>query len=339
MAKEAKVGDITMRRAMVVDKYSDLVTEVREGRRALTDVYREALQRKKTSAADQSRPKPSKHMITLITHTGKKVPYQLPKGKSKFNETNECVGWARHTWNPITGCLHDCDWGCYARELAHRDHYAPYYPVGFTPLFHHERLDAPANTPVPEEAATDTSWRRVFVVSMGDLFGSWISDDIVRQVLQVCHDNPQWEYLFLTKNPRRYLSLPIPLPPTAWAGTSIDRQNRVKLAEEVFKKIKSRVNWASCEPMMEHLRFHDLTPFDWIVSGALTATNQPEGPKPAFAPDLEWVADLRKQAHAAGAKVFEKVNLLGDTHSQKPGMKLCQEVPNPPLLTALKAAE
>jgi len=325
MAKKAKVADNTIKQAMVVETWSDLARDVRIGKTSLNDAYKAARQRERASEADQARPALSKHMVTLVTHVGVQVPYRLPKGPAKFNPTNEAVGWARWTWNPITGCLHDCAWGCYARELAHRDNRKD-YPVGFTPLFHHERLDAPKNMEVPPEAKDDPSWRRVFVGSMADLFGGWVPDEWIEKVLAVCRANPQWEYLLLTKNPRRYLGLQ--LPPTAWVGTSIDAQKRVRVAEEVFRQIRDvRVKWFSGEPLMEPLEFSDLSMFDWVVIGALTATIQPEGPKPAFAPPFEWIARLTEQAHRAGCKVFQKANLLGKTNPQSPGMRLIQEAP------------
>jgi Protein of unknown function (DUF3102)/Protein of unknown function (DUF5131) len=84
-----------------------------------------------------------------------------------FNRTNERVDWAWYTWNPVTGCEHDCIY-CYARDIANR-----FYPEKFQPTFHPERLQAPHNTPLPPEAATDIGARNVFTVSMGDLFGKW----------------------------------------------------------------------------------------------------------------------------------------------------------------------
>ena len=56
-------------------------------------------------------------MIMLKTHLGADVPYKLPKGKPTFNKTNQQVDWSAWTWNPVTGCLHDCKY-CYAREVA-----------------------------------------------------------------------------------------------------------------------------------------------------------------------------------------------------------------------------
>ena len=36
--------------------------------------------------------------------------------KSTFNSTNEMVDWAKWTWNPVTGCEHNCIY-CYARTI------------------------------------------------------------------------------------------------------------------------------------------------------------------------------------------------------------------------------
>ena len=116
--------------------------------------------------------------ITLLTHLGKEVKYPKPKGKPTFNQTNEQVSWAFCNRNPVTGCLHGCKY-CYAREMAEmRASYRATYPVGFTPLFHHERLEAPANHTVPdkEEIKRRPPLGRVFVCSMADLYGKWVPD-------------------------------------------------------------------------------------------------------------------------------------------------------------------
>jgi protein gp37 len=215
--------------------------------------------------------------------------------------------------------------------MAHRPSYAPYYPVQFTPLFHHERLDAPKNTKVPEDVERNSRLGRVFVSSMGDLFGKWVPDEWIEKVFAAAHTSPEWEYLFLTKFPQRYVGLD--LPSSAWIGTTVDDQYRVKIAEEAFRKISGvRVKWLSLEPLLAPLEFSDLSMFDWIVIGSQSATEQPNGPVPAFAPPFEWVARLTDQAHEAGCKVFQKDNLLGVTDPQHAGMKLIQEIPDlPPL--------
>ena len=265
--------------------------------------------------------------ITLKNYLGEDVLYPKPKGKATFNETNDQVSWAAWTWNPVTGCLHNCEY-CYAREGAvNNPNLSKFYPVGFTPLFHHDRLDAPANTKVPKEAAQDSRLGRVFVVSMGDLYGKWVPDEWIGQVHAKMLANQQWEYLMLTKFPQRYVGLQF--PPTAWLGTTVDEQYRVKIAEEAFRKISGvRVKWLSLEPLRQPLEFTDMSMFDWVVIGAQSATEQPGiGRVPEFSPPFEWVMRIVAQAREAGCRIYMKPNLLGDCHPQSPGMKLIQEQP------------
>ncbi|MFE4018511.1 DUF5131 family protein, partial [Streptomyces sp. NPDC059101] len=233
--------------------------------------------------------KPGKVMLTLRTHTGEEVSYPRPEGKPTFNNTSgEGISWAQWSWNPVTGCLHGCDY-CYAREITMR--FKQVNPVGFTPLFHHERLTAPAHTKIPEQHRDDPTWRRVFVCSMADLYGRWVPDAWIYEVHDVMHHHPDWDYLLLTKFPARYTKLD--LPKTAWVGTSIDEQKRVRIAEDAFRKIEGvKVKWLSIEPLKEPLEFSDLSMFDWVVIGAQTETRQETGLVPAFSPPFEWVARL-----------------------------------------------
>jgi protein gp37 len=144
--------------------------------------------------------------------------------------------------------------------------------------------------------------------------------------MQAAIRNPQWDYLLLTKFPRRYVGLQ--LPATAWVGTSVDEQKRVRLAEDAFRAIKDvRVKWLSLEPLLAPLEFTDLSMFDWIVIGAQSATEQPDGHVKEFAPPIRWVSRLIDQAHEAGCGVYCKPNLLGVTSPQSPGMTLPMEEP------------
>jgi hypothetical protein len=110
--------------------------------------------------------------IPLITHKGVEVPYPRPTGPALFNLTNEHIGWAAHSWNPVTGCIHGCEY-CYAREIALSPTMRAHFPAGFDPVFHPERLAAPGNTKFPADC-DDPCKQRVFVGSMTDLFGRWV---------------------------------------------------------------------------------------------------------------------------------------------------------------------
>ena len=163
------------------------------------------------------------------------------------------IDWADATWNPVTGCLHGCEY-CYARRIAERfgskqmpiftdlpvlnepvrctDTYeymriagisagnVQPYPFDFTPTFHRYRLDIPARWTKP---------RTIFVCSMADLFGEWVPDEWIKAVFDACAAAPQHRYLFLTKDPGRYCDLEraglLPSGDNYWFGATYDHDN------------------------------------------------------------------------------------------------------------------
>jgi protein gp37/ParB-like chromosome segregation protein Spo0J len=233
---------------------------------------------------------------------------QLRSAKqAKFNEQkNTDIEWAMWSWNPVTGCKHDCPY-CYAREIAHN-----IYEQDFEPTFIPERLGAARNTVVPEKAAREIGWRNVFVCSMADLWGKWVPREIIAYVMLEVWENPQWNYLFLTKFPDRYLEFDFPRQ--AWLGTTVDRQVAVERAEKSFAKLIKQghkgIRWLSVEPMLEPVKFTDLSMFDWVVIGGQSEWSR-EGRVVVekFVPPFRWYFDLIKQADLAGCQVYMKENL------------------------------
>lgn len=228
------------------------------------------------------------------------------RSDNKFNETNDNIEWASWSWNPVTGCLHDCPY-CYARDIATR-----FYPQKFTPSFLPDRLNAPANTKVPNLSEIDDlelrmAKRNVFVCSMADLFGKWVPTAWIDSVLQQAWDNPQWTFLFLTKFPVRMAEFQF--PKNSWIGTTVDRQYAVDRAEKAFTKIRKGgyegIAWLSCEPMMERLTFSSLNMFDWVIMGGSSKSTQ----TPEHIPPFEWTVHLWIQAKALDLPVFMKTNL------------------------------
>jgi protein gp37 len=184
---------------------------------------------------------------------------------------------------------------------------AKVYPNKFAPTFRSNALQAPYNTKVPKEAAADTRFRNVFTGSMADMFGRWVPSLWVEVVLEVMAENPQWNFLTLTKFPQRLGEFDIPR--NAWMGTTVDMQARVANAEKAFAKIPSGVKWLSIEPMLEPLKFSKLDLFDWVVIGGASAT----AATPEWHPPYRWIADLVEQCRAANVRVYFKSNLFGKT--------------------------
>lgn len=228
---------------------------------------------------------------------------------SKFNCTNESVDWARWTWNPVTGCQHTCTY-CYARDMATR--FSAQYISGtpieeadtapFAPRLHEARLAAPANTELP--AISDDPWARtVFVCSMADLFGAWVPQDWIDRVLAAVRAEPQWTFIFLTKNPARLTT--IDWPANAWVGTTVDTQARVAAAEAAFASVNARVKFVSCEPLLEPVQFTRLDLFNWLIIGGRSKTTSGTEAQPEWA----WVHALLQQANEAQCSVYCKPNL------------------------------
>lgn len=218
----------------------------------------------------------------------------MTKKKCTFNRTNDNIEWAQWSWNPVTGCSLGCTY-CYARDIANR-----FYPQGFEPTFHPERLSAPANTkPRPGPGGNS-----VFVCSMSDLFADWIIDGWIMPVIDTCMKHPEWTFLFLTKNPKRLRN--IVFPANCWVGVTVDTQARAIEAATYLPDASATVKFLSCEPLLEPIHFDDLSFVNWVIIGGQSKTTR----APAFQPEWGWVSDLTTQAYTSGCRVYWKPNLI-----------------------------
>ncbi len=221
------------------------------------------------------------------------------KSDQKFNkQENDSIEWAQWSWNPITGCKHDCPY-CYARDIANR-----FFPQKFEASIYPGRFSAPQNTKVPDAAASDTAFKNVFTGSMADVFGRWVPEEWIRRVLSSAEQAEDWNFLFLTKFPQRIHEFG-ELPKNAWMGTTVDCQDRVANAEKAFAKMGGGIKWLSIEPMLTPIKFKKLDSFDWVVIGG----SSPSTATPKWVPHYEWLHDLHQQARDAGCAIYHKTNL------------------------------
>jgi protein gp37 len=172
------------------------------------------------------------------------------------------IEWCDRTWNPVTGCKHGCPY-CYARKIAERFKGSKAWPTGFEPAFHHDRL----NDPVRLEKT-----RTIFVCSMADLFGEWVPDLWINLVIDACLAAPQHTYIFLTKNPKRYLTIPGQYlgQSNFWFGTSVTNTHDADQRIHWLQRLPEGNTFISFEPLLEEIKRLDLHDIKQVIIGAQT---------------------------------------------------------------------
>ena len=243
------------------------------------------------------------------------------------------IDWCDASWNPVTGCLHGCEY-CYARRIAERfgskmqqtskdfpvlnepvrctDTYEYLremgisegaiqpYPFDFKPTFHRYRLDEPKHWKKP---------RNIFVCSMADLFGDWVPDEWIAEVFNACTAAPQHRYLFLTKNGKRYSDL-------VHKGILVQRDNfwygsTITAPDALYWWSDKHHNFASVEPILEPFDYKELPPDEppgpypeWMIVGAETGNR-----KDKVIPKKDWLDGILEGRKRHGYAVFMKESL------------------------------
>lgn len=153
----------------------------------------------------------------------------------------------------------------------------------------------------------------MFVCSMGDMFGSWVPDEWIIEVLKACEIACQHTYLFLTKNPSRYFQLEsegeLPVCENMWYGATATNKMQLAAAVAAVGKLGSRVKtFLSIEPLLEDITLSDdWCPdnlkylFDWFIVGAETGTRHGK-----VTPQREWIEQIVKSCRRMGKPVFLK---------------------------------
>jgi DNA repair photolyase len=157
------------------------------------------------------------------------------------------------TWNPISGCLYDCRY-CWAKNLAlTKLKTTKRYFNGFKPSL---------NT--SEFKVRFRKGDLVFVADMSDMFAPFIQEKWIKQVLDHIRQFPEADFLFMTKNPKRYLELLPFIPQNAILGATIETnidsiicEGKVSLAPppseraEAMRKLEWDRKIVSIEPILQ----------------------------------------------------------------------------------------
>jgi protein gp37 len=232
--------------------------------------------------------------------------------------------------NAITGCWGPggaedepkrCPW-CYAHDIARHNAGKFGYPADdpFRPTFHPKRLEQIRQRKKP---AT------IFMVSMGDAWGEWAPTFWIKAMLDTVRACPQHRFIFLTKNPQRYLAFS-PFPANVAVGATATDQQMATEALSCLGQVEAPVRFLSCEPLLGRISLPKRPPIDWLIIGALSLrdgrTQQP---------DFVWCGILLNHAGRARIPVFMKDELIWpNAYSQRPKRREF-----PPLLQPGKVAQ
>jgi len=92
---------------------------------------------------------------------------------------------------------------------------------------------------------------------MGDLFGRWVPREWIERVLRHVERYPRTTFLFLTKNPARYLEFRF--PPNAILGATMET-NRDELAERVSRAPPPSERFRAMVELEHHWKFVSIEP-------------------------------------------------------------------------------
>lgn len=166
--------------------------------------------------------------------------------------------------------------------------------------------------------------RRIFVCSMTDLFGSWVTVEMLDRIYDVMAACPQHTFQVLTKRPERmhryHVNLakrvaqiadnPVRFPlPNLWAGVTIENQDYTARLEELLET-PAAVRFVSAEPLLGPLDLglrnweglgRDDCRLDWVIVGGESGRGR--GIRPMH-PD--WARLIRDDCEQAAVPFFFK---------------------------------
>ena len=197
-----------------------------------------------------------------------------------MNNVKKSIGWADYTINPIKGlCKQGC-WYCYARRMYKRFHWKEEVILRLDELDKIKTIKEPS---------------RIFLCSTHDLFGEWIPDKWIFDIITKLQNYSQHTFLLLTKNPNKYANYCF--RKNFWLGQTITGKG-------VLNYIKnSGINFVSFEPLLEEINY-PLDFVNWVIIGALTGKGAYKIP-----PKEYWIIKILYEADKCKIPVFMKNNL------------------------------
>ncbi len=172
------------------------------------------------------------------------------------------------------------------------------------------------------------SWARArkpkkrFICSMTDMFGEWVPDGMIFEILDAMGAAPKQTFQILTKRPERMAHLAARwmyenkitvFPANIWFGASAENQKTFLNRFPWLFSTAAQTQFLSLEPLLGPINlginFHGI---DWVIIGGESGPN-------ARPIDLAWVEDILDQCRMANVPVF--VKQLGSAWAKEVGAK------------------
>ena len=235
---------------------------------------------------------------------------------------NTAIGWTDNTWNPIRATnAGDTGWACIRVSEGCTNCYAEAMNkrLGTKLPYTHGAMTKVTTRIDPKVLTKPFSWRgskRVFVCSMTDLFGDWVTDEELDRIFAIMALTPQHTYQILTKRPERmqayiaqqpndttldratlirlqcrdYDKSPVVRPwvsswplPNVWLGVTVENQACAWQRIPLLQETPAAVRWLSVEPLLEAIDLRG----EWTPEGLFVhwlSRTDPEG-----IPGMDWV--------------------------------------------------
>ena len=198
-----------------------------------------------------------------------------------------CIKDQIQNMNLVIGCTIGCSY-CYARNNVRRFHMT-------------EDFSRPEYFPGKLRLIDRKRPQNLLLTGMSD-FSDW-KPEWREEVFARIAQNPQHQYIFLTKRPEK-IRFSTELD-NVWFGVTVTSAKEKGRIQAMRENLRGKHYQVSFEPMFDDIGEVNFTGIEWIVVG--TETGRRKG-KSVSKP--EWVWNLTNQAHSCGMPVFMKEDLL-----------------------------